>query len=160
MKRFLLCIITLVLSLGCFSGCKPKQGEFISMQAAYEAGLLTREDVMEICYQWYGKVYSCADPKASTSEWVQLDYTSTKTVPELDKRIEKSIKYTFYKTHEAGFDDEKEAQNLRMGYFGEYNGLYAVAFEVDFYDCTSYRAHADDIVWDEYHDCGYLFRFI
>ena len=162
MKILSLCIVTLVLSLSVFSGCKPKAGEFISMQDAYEAGLLTREDVMEICFRRDGKVYSCTDPNKSSDEWVELEYTSTKTVPELDKKIEKAIKYNFYLTHASVFENEREGlEYLKVSYFGEYNGLYAVYIDFEaFYDSSISGGRADDIVWYEHHDCDRLFRFV
>ncbi len=165
MKKSLLCIVALVFSLCYFSGCKPEQCETYTIEEAYEAGLITRDDIMEICFQRYGVVHTCDDPDTPQDEWTELDYNSTQKDQYIGITSEERILYTYYKKYEPKFFFYGErlggVENLSFKFFGLYGGLFAGAVKNPLWYSTTetYNVFVDGIIWaDAYSDNFLLYK--
>ena len=122
-------------------GCKPDRSEIeegiYSFREAYEIGLLTREDVMNVSYFMIGRVYEGKETYNSET-WKEIDFTPTQEERELTTEEETVVKGMYYQKYKKlfekyGYMTEEEAREIiHLTFYGEYEGAYVVARDVNF----------------------------
>ncbi len=96
-----------------------KDGEFYTLQQAYDAGWLTQEDLKSIAYYHNGG-------REGNEEIMGEDYQPQPKTPEvIDKMTELSIKQTYCENLRKQ-DNAKPSGVTIERYYGAYNGCYAV----------------------------------
>lgn len=114
-------IIICIIGLGILCACNSVsgRGEFFCLQDAYEQGLLTRTDLLNISY------YQNADN-------VDADFVPKPKNPiELSRKTQKAIKETFAYNQRHSIDtipDAKTKSVTIQEYYGTYNGCIALLF--------------------------------
>ncbi len=99
-----------------------KEGEFYTLQEAYDAGWLTQEDLKSIAYYHNGG-------REGNEEIMGEDYQPQLKTPEvIDKMTELSIKQT-YCDNLRKQDNAKPSGVTIERYYGAYNGCYAVVLD-------------------------------
>jgi hypothetical protein len=173
-----LCCVMLALSL---TACKSNSGDtttgtFYTLQEAYDAGLITKNDIMHIVYFINGVVYKTID---DSDEWEVIDFTpqiETPTITELDAKICSDMKEAFYKNEKDGMDrqinylkeegliDETASAldtiNIRS-FYGKYSNAYAVEMESTLlsYGTGSFITNINDIVWMQFAPVVMIFVY-
>ncbi len=99
-----------------------KDGEFYTLQEAYDAGWLTQEDLKSIAYYHNGGT-------EGNEEIMGEDYQPQPKTPEvIDKMTELSIKQAYINCYKLGGYGKPSGVTVK-NYFGSYNGCYAVVTE-------------------------------
>lgn len=109
-KVFILCL-SAVIAACVFCGCNRGvvEGEFYTLKEAYEAGLLTREDLQTIAL-YYNGGEDVPDP---------IDARVAASIRESAAQRERLVNHTL----------EAKARDYEiLKFYGEYNGCYAVKF--------------------------------
>ena len=125
-------------------------GAFMTLQDAYDKSLLSRDDIMEICYHAFGKVYEVPEGTEDyydRSRWVQVDYTPVNgTIPELDAQIEEDIQKSYSAIYSYDYPEK-----IEVSYYGQYNNLYVVRLDSEdwSYGDGFGTVNFDGIVWYE-----------
>ncbi len=126
------------------------KGGFMSLQDSYDKSLLSRDDIMEICYHAFGKVYEVPEGTKDfydRSRWVQVDYTPVNgTIPELDAQIEEDIQNSYSAIYSYDYPEK-----IEVSYYGQYNNLYVVRLDSEdwSYGDGFSAVNFDGIVWYE-----------
>ena len=128
MKKILsiLCTaIVTVLLCGGIAGCASQTyGTFYTLEEAYEAGFLARDDLMSIAYYHNGG-------REYNESIMNEEYAPIEKVPEvLDAKISREIKETAAqesRTQEQSSSVEVKAEDFELlGYYGKYNDCFAI----------------------------------
>lgn len=135
----ILCAVMAIVLFCCgVAGCAPRsEGIFYTLEEAYEVGWLTRDDLMEICYNRFGEVW--IGESLDDTTWIKYEYEPKDTPSELDRSIENDIKETYYSLHKSDFFDREGnplggTECLTVRYFGMYNDSYVVVVECSLWD--------------------------
>ena len=136
----IVCASTLV---GC-NKLEPK-GEFYTLQQAYDNGLIIEEDLWSIAYYYCNGI--------DYSDFNGIDYSAITPIPKnpkiLDEKTLAKIKNDALINLLAQKDKDGRqlypkatAKDIRVGYYGTYNGMIAVVVD------NSFTAYTDVIVED------------
>lgn len=119
-----------------------KQGTFLSLNDAYNDGLLSKKDLMHISYNLIGEVYEPLNEYdwGNKDTWQKIDF-----IPEhLLNRLCIDIKYDIFISYVLSYIDafidsdgnlHGGVSNLTMkDFLGEYNGSYVVRIDCDLWD--------------------------
>ena len=93
--------MVLSVGLGVLVGCGGSNGELYTLQEAYANGWLTKDDIMEVCYERFGEVW--LRENLDSDSWVRYEYVPKHTRQELDKSVENDIKKAYYSIHKSEF---------------------------------------------------------
>ena len=93
--------MVLSVGLGVLVGCGGSNGELYTLQEAYANGWLTKDDMMEVCYERFGEVW--LRENLDSDSWVRYEYVPKHTRQELDKSVENDIKKAYYSIHKSEF---------------------------------------------------------
>ena len=139
----LICAIYLMICLTLYCGCSPvtpdseilkeseiettieeQSGEVFTLRALYEAGKLSKEDLLNIAY------YS--DNAKYNNELIGEDFTPTvdnTLSPELENKLTETIA-NFYRTREINPWKNAPAERFKIeGYYGFYNGYHILKYD-------------------------------
>lgn len=113
------------------------KGSFISLQSAYDDGLITEKDIQAISYRRWNAVCVVAEDETdwtNSDNWIKIDYTPPMEMGELSESVEADILLSYYNLYNKRFFDKDGnkkggVEDLSVKYYGEYNGLYAVQIE-------------------------------
>lgn len=166
MKRVSSVIFSLIMVSAlsvCMFGCQSEKkyylehSEIISLQEAYDRGLMSEDDIMHAIYFFQGVVRK--DPthmELDSSKWEKVDFTPTKPKPVLDSETENKIKKAYYYHDRYDyFKDKKEKHNQDnvkiFNFLGKYNDCLVALVDVDFISHGDYvfPKWAGDIVWQQ-----------
>lgn len=126
----IVCALTLV---GC-NNLEPK-GEFYTLQQAYDDGLITQEDLWSIAYYYCNGI--------DYSDFNGVDYSAITPIPKNPKILDEKtlakitndalIKLLAEKDKDGRqLHPKATAKDIRVGYYGTYNGMIAVVIEDSF----------------------------
>lgn len=167
MKKILniLCI-TIATVFFCFGmvGCTPKAvGTFYTIEEAYENGWLTRDDLMEVCYNRFGEVWLGENVDSNT--WIKYEYSTINILSELDGAVENDIKETYYSMHKNAFFDQDGnslggIKDLSVQYYGTYNNSYVIVIECSIWETgqTATPTLVAGVAWWETGDGFLVYR--
>ena len=129
--------MVLSVGLGVLVGCGGSSGELYTLQEAYANGWLTKDDIMEVCYERFGEVW--LGENLDSDSWVRYEYVPKHTRQELDKSVENDIKKAYYSTHKSEFFDKDGnelggVEDLSVQYFGTYNDSYVIVMKCSLWE--------------------------
>ena len=132
----------ILLCAGALSGCdngkeQIEEGTFYSLEEAYDAGWLTKDNIMEVCYYRFGEVWLGED--LNSDSWVKYEYEPKNQQQGLDKSVENNIKNAYYSIHKSDFFDKEGnslggIDNLSVQYFGTYNNFCVIIMKCSLWD--------------------------
>ncbi|MDE6868767.1 MAG: hypothetical protein K2J83_06485 [Clostridia bacterium] len=107
--------------------CGFKDGGFYSLQQAYDAGWITKEDLKSIAYYHNGGI-------EGNEEVMGADFDPQPKMPEaIDKMTELSIKQTYCNNLREESNAKPSGVTIER-YYGSYNGCYAVVLDSIYID--------------------------
>lgn len=120
MKKFFITLAALFIGAFALCSCATEKadsdnGEFYTLQEAYESNFITVNDLMHISYFKNGEVYK-VEPGGDfndSSNWEKVEFVPEKNLTLLDNETENAIKTAFYNKHIEYFKDGKD--NIRYG---------------------------------------------
>ena len=102
--------------------CGFKDGGFYSLQQAYDAGWITKEDLKSIAYYHNGGI-------EGNEEVMGADFDPQPKMPEaIDKMTELSIKQAYIDCYNLSGYGKPSGVTVE-NYYGSYNGCYAVVLD-------------------------------
>ena len=144
-------ILSAVVCIFAFAGCTEQpeataKGEFYSLQQAYDANLISLEDLKNIAYNYNGG--------SSYNDEIMADFTPAEKAP-LSVITQKAIKQSHAQSlRETLRPDgtplipDASAEHVTIsGYYGTYNGGVAVMIEDDYssYDCAMWMVAVEGV---------------
>ena len=137
MKKFISLLLCISVCLGLCFGCtrltsdkesesvpEEKTGEVFTLRALYEAGKLSKEDLLNIAYYSNNAKYN--------NELIGEDFTPTADntlSPELEKKLQETIA-NFYRTRKINPWKNASAKWFKIeGYYGFYNGYHILKYD-------------------------------
>ena len=109
-KKFFVMGVAMIMVFGLFTGCGIAKGSFYSLQAAYENGWLTQEDLKTLAYYWNGE----SDDENFTPK--------PKTPETLDAKTEKAMRHFHFS---QSIDKREHPFATAKGvYISNYWGVY------------------------------------
>ena len=120
-KAIIIASLAIIICIS-FTACAPKKyGEFYSLQEAYDKGLLTREDLLNIAYLNNGYTEEGFTPSRLNPEKLSED---------TENKIKETIAYELRRSNSHKNATEKDV--FIKKYFGTYNGSVAVLYTTKF----------------------------
>lgn len=139
----LICAIYLMICLTLYCGCSPvtpdseilkeseiettleeQSGEVFTLRALYEAGKLSKEDLLNIAYHSNNAMYN--------KELIGEDFSPTvdnTLTPELESNLKETIA-NFYRTRKINPWENASAERFKIeGYYGFYNGYHILKYD-------------------------------
>ena len=123
MKKLICLLLTLLMSVGCLCACRDDKneppGEFYSLEKAYEKGLITKNDLMNIAYYQNGN---------KLFEEVENFTPSPKNPETLSEETENAIKETLvYITNQNNSNTKATKNDFKIfKYYGTYNDIVVI----------------------------------
>lgn len=157
MKKFVALVFACIMAACLFGGCAEQQpeavGDFMTLRAAYDDGLITRDDIMELRYHAEGAVYELPEGQTEPDSWVRVDYTPREEqLAPLDVQTAQDIKSSYYALHPERFLSEGQTYGteiLDLKYYGQVNGYYMITLEAAIWPVGDgmWTENYDGIVW-------------
>lgn len=128
-KKIIIGVVTVLLFSCLFIGCGSTNGTFYTLNEAYEDGLITRENVMNIAALRTGSVKTILNTDKTPWEFEEVDFTAVEPDAPLDNALKKQI----VKDFKASKKDEIAECEI-FAYYGTYDDYIAVEISYSYVD--------------------------
>lgn len=128
-KKIIIGVVTVLLFSCLFIGCGSTNGTFYTLNEAYEDGLITRENVMNIAALRTGSVMTILNTDQPPWEFEEVDFTAVEPDAPLDNALKKQIVKDFKASKK-----DKLADCEIFAYYGTYGDYIALEISFSYVD--------------------------